>query len=131
MVAVVHPDAIGTTVAAIKAALPTFSVGTKVPNPRPDRLVTVRRTGGPRATRVSDLPQITVEVWAPTDIAAHDACQLARAAVTGLADGTNRDGVIVYRVDEFAGPADLPDPLTPYPRWTFTVSMHVRAAPAS
>lgn len=125
-----HADAVAATADHLAANMAAH-VDNVVPNPRPPRLVTVRRTGGPAASRVSDRPQVTVECWAPTAKQAQDDAQLARQLIHQMADGSPRGDVIVYRVDEFAGPVDLPDPVTPYPRYTFTVSMHTRPAAGS
>jgi hypothetical protein len=125
---VVHPDTVATITSHLNAAL-TPPVSSNVPNPRPAEFVTVRRTGGPRASKVSDRPQVTVEAWSTDPESAHDLAQLCRSQVTAMADGTNRSGVIVYRVDEFAGPADLPDPDSRQSRFTFTLSVHSRTAP--
>lgn len=43
----------------------TCSVSSEVPNPRPDYLVTVERTGGPMALGI-DRPTIALQAWAPT-----------------------------------------------------------------
>src|SRR5690606_15009119 len=92
----------------------------KVPDPRPDSFVTVRRTGGVRQSMVSDAAQLTVECWASSDEAAHDLAQTCRAILLALS-GSTVDDVPVYRVSEVGGPALLPDPLSGQPRCTFTV----------
>ena len=71
---------------------------------------------------VIDQAMLTIECWA--DIAT-DAGELARTvrahvgAMPGRAPG-------VYRVQEFSGPASLPDPTTGQARFTWTVSVDVR-----
>lgn len=97
------------------------SIGSQVPNPRPASFVLARRLGGPRGTAVSDRPQIAIECWAPSDEAAHDLAQLTRALLHNWPSTGD-----VYRVDEFAGPAVLPDPTSNQPRYVFTVQVHVR-----
>lgn len=124
---VVHPDVVAAVIEYLDSELPgTVTVRKDVPNPRPGRLVTVRRTGGPQATRVSDLPQLTIDVRDVSDEAAHDLAMTVRALVGAMATGANRGGVIVYRVNEFAGPVDLPDPDDERPRYRWTVQMHTR-----
>lgn len=126
---VVFPDACKAIADAIRSELELegelVPVGTKVPNPRPPSFVLVRRTGGVRRNVVVDEAQITVEAWAATEEAAHDLSQLARGLVHRLA-GTYVDGVTVYRVAEFAGPALLPDPLSDQPRYSFTMLVGLR-----
>lgn len=100
-------------------------VHTLVPDPRPSAWVRVQRTGGIRSTIVTDAASITVEAWADTYEIASDLAQLARGYLHA-ATGENVDGVAVWRVEEFAGPASLPDPISGQPRHTFTVAMHLR-----
>ena len=100
-------------------------VQTEVPNPRPASFVRVIRTGGPRLNQVADNPQLTIEGWAATETAAHDLLQLARSHVHGLA-GTVQGDVAIYRVNEFAGPANFPDPETGQARYSFTVQIAMR-----
>lgn len=87
----------------------------------------VRRVGGPSRDVVVDDATLTIEAWAPTRDAAHDLLQEARAHLHAL-EGTQVDGEMVYRVDEFAGPAWLPDPDSSHPRWTLTASVSVRGS---
>lgn len=56
-------------------------VSTVVPNPRADRMVVVRRDGGPRRSPVSEVARLGVRVWATTDADAADLTQLVRAAL--------------------------------------------------
>lgn len=122
-----HPD---TTAAVITALRPGVAVPcvSKVPHPRPPTFVTVQRTGGVSRTRVSDSAQLTFECWDATDEAAQDLAQHVRQLAHELADGTARAGVVIYRVDEFAGPAYLPDPESYQSRYTFTLLVHARAS---
>lgn len=99
--------------------------GRVVRNPRPATFVTVQRTGGPRLTPVSEAAQITVDAWANNTEAAHDLSQLVRAFIHQMR-GEVVDGVQVYDVDEFGGPADLPDPTSEQARYTFTLSITLR-----
>lgn len=128
---VLQPDTVAAVIAELRTELTGTKVGKKVPNPRPSRFVTVRRTGGPQASRVSDLPQITIDSWGADDGDAFDLAAQVRQVVGAMADGSNRSGVIVYRVDEFAGPVDLPDPDSDQPRYRYTVSVHSRRAPGA
>ncbi len=127
--AVVFPDTAALCIARIKATLPTSygatAFGTHVPNPRPTQFVLARRVGGALQTPVTDAATITFECWAATDAAAHDLAQACLALIRAMA-GTTQSGTPVYRVGEFAGPTDLPDPLSSTPRFVFTVAVHVR-----
>lgn len=101
----------------------------EVPNPRPATFVTVDRGGGTRHTIVTDAPLVLLEAWAASPEAAMDLIQLARAYLHDL-PGRVLDGHPVYRVDEAAGPANLPDPLSSQPRAVFTAVVHVRGLSA-
>lgn len=103
----------------------TAEVHGRVPNPRPARFVTLRRGGGVRANLVVDRPTILVEAWGPDDDAAYDLAQLVRASLFAVA-GTTQGGVRFYRVGEFGGPANLPDPDSDQARFVFTLTFGVR-----
>lgn len=121
---VVFPDATAVACSLLDAAL-TVPVRSKVPSPRPDSFVTVRRTGGVRKDVVTDNAQVTIEAWGPTEEAAHDLAQIARAHI-GAAPGSVVDGVAIYRVTEQAAPGVLPDPLSDQPRYSQTFNIAVR-----
>lgn len=97
----------------------------RIPAERPTSFVTLVRGGGPRHDIVTDNPTVLVEAWAEDDETAHDLAQLARALLFATA-GSVVQGVTVYRVDEFAGPANLPDPESSQSRFVFTLSPRVR-----
>jgi len=97
------------------------------PGTRPTEFLLVERTGGPRATIVSDRPQVTIEAWATSKPDAHDLIQQARTRLHGLR-GTHSTGSTIYRTDEAAGPAWLPDPESDTARYTFTATLHVRGS---
>lgn len=101
-----------------------------VPANRPARFVTVERTGGPRRNLVVDGAQITIDAWGRDRAEAHDLAQAARAIVNALEGTTTVDELTVYGVDEFSGPAFLPDPDTDQPRFRWTTSVNTRGAAA-
>lgn len=104
--------------------------GTRVPNPRPaDGFLVIRRVGGPRLNLVADNPTVAIEAWHDTDAEAHDLCQLARSLVYAMR-GEVHSGTAIYRVSEFGGPTDFPDPLSDQPRYSCTLSIGVRGAAA-
>lgn len=116
--------------AALAAAGSPVRVGTKVPNPRPDQFVRVKRTGGAMLNPVIDAAQVTIEAWALTDHEAADLAALARRLVEDMA-GTVQSGESIHRVRELGGPADLPDPVSNMPRMTFTVQIQMRGRRAA
>jgi len=73
-------------------------VDRKVPNPRPDRLVVVRRDGGV-VSGIFDRPRVAFDVWAKTEQDATDLASLVTALAL-LAPGTN--GCV--RVEHLSGP---------------------------
>ena len=75
-----------------------------VPNPRPDRLVVVRRDGG-NVSGVLDRPRVTLDVWAKTEKDAHDLSALL-VAIALDAPGTSS----CVRVEHLSGPNAVADP---------------------
>ena len=127
--AIIFPDVIKALASLLRTAL-AVPVGTNVPNPRPTAFVLLRRVGGQRRSLVVDQPTVAVEAWHANEVAATALAQLARAHIHA-AVGTSLPAVgTVYRVDEFAGPASLPDPDSDQARVTFTVSIAVRGSAA-
>jgi len=110
----------------------TPPVSDRVPKVTTEMLpfVVVERLGGPKASVVTERPIVTVEAWASGWRAAHALSQLARQAVHQIA-GENVNGLAFYKVDEFSGPARLPDPVSAKPRFVFTVSLTVRGFTSS
>lgn len=87
----------------------------------------VLRTGGPRATPVSDQPQLTFEVYAALP---SRAWSLTAEAIGYMHDtvGTKVPAAVVYSVRELAGPGLLPDPLFEnLTRYSFTLVVQLRA----
>lgn len=125
---IVFPDIQAVVIGELRDGLADHGVdvhvGSEIPNPRPDVFINVTRTGGTAQSIVTDAATLTIESWGPSPEVAHDNAQLCRAIVHALPPGTAN--VPIYRVDEFAGPAVLPDPLSEQPRVTFTISVWVR-----
>ena len=92
--ALVFPDIELILTQRIRAALNARSeayaqnvhVSTSVPNPRKDRMVTVRRDGGP-TTAHRDQPRVGINVWATTEQHATDLSRLVVAILRSLPDG--------------------------------------------
>lgn len=76
----------------------------KVPNPRPDRLVVVRRDGG-NVTGLFDQPRVSFDVWAKTE---QDATDLARLVIA-LALRAPLAGAGVTNVTHLSGPNAVAD----------------------
>ena len=124
MEAVAFPDVEAAAVAFLKAQLAARSdsahVGTRVPSPRPARLVRVSRTGGGRRNLVQDDAQVTAECWAPDSVSAAALCRLVRALLGSMDTGG------VWFAGEVGGPVDHPDDLTDSPRYQTTVTLRSR-----
>lgn len=126
---VVMPNVVGTVRTALLAGLPALGYSTvpvvgKVPDPRPTTFIRLIRTGGVTNWPVIDRAMLTIEAWDERSDAFADAlAQAARAVVSDMRGGVF-GGVTVYNVDEFSGPANVPDPesFTPRSRWTVEVS---------
>lgn len=76
----------------------------KVPSPRADRMVIVRRDGG-NVSGVFDRPRISFDVWAKTE---QDATDLARLIVALAFEAAGVDGCV--RVEHLGGPNSVADP---------------------
>jgi hypothetical protein len=124
--AVLYGDAEALLADYLNAQL-TEPVRLRIPKPRPSAFVLVQRLGGTQETPVSEAATLTVEAWGPNDAAAHDLAQMARYWAHTLS-GTRVGGVQVYRVQEFAGPARLPDPESDQSRYVLTLSVSIRGA---
>lgn len=126
---IVFPDTEELLRAYLERALPRYGypvpVVVKIPDERPPSFVAVPRVGGTKKTLVTDGPTIGFQCWAARDKAASDLAQVVRALVHSL-PGTDSLGVPVYRVQEFAGPVNLPESLSASPRYTFTAALDVR-----
>ena len=119
------PDVIANLVALLTSELgvPVSSRRSPTATKDSDPSVVVRRTGGPSKGVASDNPTVTIEAWAPTTTESFQLLQSARMVVIEAAE-QGRAGL--RRYDEFAGPADLPDPSTTNPRHTLTASVVTR-----
>ncbi len=126
---IVFPDVEGLLVEHLSERLADLGfavpVSVQIPNPRPESFVTVPRVGGPRRNLVVDSATVSVDAWAARPKQAHDLAQVARGIMHAL-PGEVLDGYPVYRVTEFAGPGNLPDPLSSHSRYTQTFSVFIR-----
>lgn len=76
----------------------------RVPNPRPDRFVVVRRDGG-NVSGAFDNPRISFDVWAKTE---QDATDLSRLVIALALEAPGTSGCI--RVRHSSGPNSVADP---------------------
>lgn len=96
-----------------------------IPKKRPDEFLLLLNGGGIQRDLVVDVPTIILEAWA---IKASRAMELAQAARGLMHWFDDINGTPVYNVSEFAGPGDLPDPLSHHARFTATYSVPMRTA---
>lgn len=104
---------------------PGIQVVTQIPNARPTQFVLLQRTGGPKRDLVTDSAQISFDVYSNTQKNAHDLMAATRMLVNGLAQ-TYQQGHAIYKVVEFTGPQNLPDPVVPLPRYVWTAIIDIR-----
>jgi hypothetical protein len=79
-------------------------VSNTMPNTRSDRMVLVRRDGGPRTSLVRETARMTVRTWATSEQDANDLARMVAALLWAAPDG---DPVI--RVDQPTGPSPVAD----------------------
>ena len=123
---ITFPDVEAMFVAWVPTVIANVPVSTRVPNPRPSRWIQVIRTGGPRAGLVVDGAQVTFECWDDSNVGAAELAATLRAQVSALG-GRTAGGHLVHRVEEFSGPANVPDLHSEQPRYRWSVAVHVRA----
>jgi len=97
-------------------------VGVAVPATRADRMVQVRRDGGPRLDATREAARLGVNVWGKTEQEATDLARLVRALLGGAADGKP-----VCRVTELSGPSPVADE-SGQPRRFLTFELVVRGS---
>lgn len=96
-------------------------VSNEVPKVRADRMVIVRRDGGPRITIVTELARLTIRVWARTDADATDLTNMVRALIAA-SPGVGQ----VRKAEEIGGPVTIPDQ-SEQPQRLFTVQLTARS----
>lgn len=109
---IVFPDVELWATSYLRAELPGRSepyasgvyVGITVPSPRADRMVVVRRDGGPRLDVIREAARLTVRVWASTEQDATDLTRLVSALLWAAPNGNP-----VLRVDHLTGSSPVAD----------------------
>lgn len=124
---VLYPDAVHVAISWLETQMGPNLLVPRVPNPRPTRMVLVRRVGGPRLNMVADNATLAVEAWDVSEEDAHDLAQEARGYLFAMR-GEVVEGVACYRVGDVGGPQLLPDPESDQPRYAFTVNVAMRGA---
>lgn len=100
----------------LKTALKDVPVAADIPAARPARFVTIERTGG-RGDRFLDRPQVTVQCWESSRLAAADLALQVRAA---LIDVIVLDSVTSIDV---SGPYNWPDPKSGQARYQMVANL--------
>lgn len=103
-------------------------VATKVPNPRPEKLVRVEAAGGPRQNLRQDRSLITVQAWAQYDAdllmaQTRETLHAMPGNIVTVPGPTGFTDVMIYTVTEAAGPANFPDPDTGVARYQMTAEI--------
>lgn len=99
----------------LKRKFPGVPVSNRVPTDRPEKFITVDRTGGKR-THLWDSPMFAVQAWAPTEVKA-----------SALADEV-ADAILAWQLDPIVAYCAVnavyafPDPDARVPRFQLTVS---------
>jgi hypothetical protein len=122
---VTYPDAVTLALPYLRTALDdsTVTVAASVPNPRPARLVVLRRAGGTdTVSHLLDRPRIDIQAWAATE---HDALHLADLARAHLLAAPGRV-TGVSRATTFAGPIPIPDDASGAKRALCSVELQVK-----
>lgn len=126
--AIAFPDIEELLVGWVPTVVADVPVSTEIPNPRPSKFIRLIRTGGPRQGLVTDQPQVTFECWADRSTAASALAGELRPHVFALG-GRRIDGHVIRRVQEFSGPANLPDKTSGQSRYTWSVRIDLRGVP--
>lgn len=95
-------------------------VSNAVPSTRRDRMVIVRRDGGPRLDAVREVARLGVNVWGSTEQEVTDLTRLVRALLWAAPDGKP-----VCKAVENSGPSSIPDA---QPRRFMTFELTVRGS---
>jgi hypothetical protein len=88
-----------------------------------DRVVTIRRDGGPRLDVARDQARLGVNVWATTEQDCNDLARMVAALIWAMPDGDP-----ILRVDQTSGPSVIPDD-RPHRYLTFDVLMRGTDSP--
>jgi hypothetical protein len=129
--AIVYPDIELALTARYRAALDALTaphaegvhVSNRVPSPRRDRMVIVRRDGGTQA-EMRDQPRVSIRVWAKTETDANNLAALVMALAASFVDGSP---IVACPIAGRSGPYPVPDE-SEQPLRMMTVEFHTRGA---
>lgn len=93
------PDAVALVVAYLDGLHPV-PVASKVPHPRPDEFIQVRRVGGGGLPPVRDVARLDIFSWSTSGVTAETLGAAVRKEMLALARTTLLGGVQCYRVEE-------------------------------
>jgi hypothetical protein len=100
------------------------TVATKIPSPRPTRLVRITASGGGGTLRtVLSARTVIVQCWEATE---PDAGELAETCFGLLTWAWRNDAGAIRSASVVGAPASFPDPDTSLPRYQFTLSLDIR-----
>ena len=110
----------------LRPLLAPIPVQTKMPEPRPDRIVLVRRPGGAMGNLVTDRPTLIFHCWALDDVDAEQIASRVRALLKHHQFALVGD----YTLHGWreAGCSEHPDPaVTTHARWQVTGTLGISA----
>lgn len=99
-------------------------VGNKIPNPRRDRMLIVRRDGGTQA-EMRDRPRVTLLVWAKDEKDADDLSRLVMALAPTFVNGSP---IVAVPISGRSGPFPVADESKQFLRQS-SVEFHTRGVP--
>lgn len=105
------------------------TVATRVPDPRPAKLVQLRLIGWPKQPPVRRIARVAIDAWG-ADVTDEEGAMALGITVRGLINaliGTTTLGVPVYRVEESAGLHQSEDPQSHIPQGSATYAITHRA----
>lgn len=114
--------AVAAGITILSAAMPGTTVTDRIPAPRPQRFVVVKRSGGSQ-TIAQDVAHLIIDCYGESPVAAED---LALASVTAMWNAESTNGVQYAYWSDSAGPYDLANPdVTDRYRWQFNGDLHL------
>lgn len=127
---VIFPDVQALVVGFLNSELTargeTARAATKTPATRPAKWIRVDLASGQETNRITIEPIVIVQASAPSEPAARDLCELARALVRSMPERDDITGASVMGVASSSQPVPFPDPDLPTtPRYQATVQLIV------
>jgi len=121
---VTFPDAELLVIDFLRDWIPTATIVSRIPSPRPAELILVHRLpGGGRSNIVLETVRLEIAAHAADDVAADDLARDARSVLSGIV-GTH-PSTTVYRIDD-VDDVDTPDPVSGESRSVFSIDLTIR-----